>query len=170
MIYYPTALSNMSQASTPTLPDSILHDILADNDAAKRIRRYMCVFIVLSTTNYPDVIPQVYAHFDKHILSPLSHEQRFRAVQIVREGLIKSTGIAGAARTGNAMRTLSHCIPEDLREHSSPRSAESWEKAQNRGMEFWSRIYARNPDFDPEASVRASPDYAFVIRGNISQL
>lgn len=99
------------------------------------------------------------------MLSSMSPEDRFSAVRQVREGLIKSTGIVGACRTGNAMRTLSICISEELREKESPRSKESDELARKRGKEFWSSIYARNPAFDPEASVRASPDYAFIVRG-----
>jgi hypothetical protein len=45
------------------------------------------------------------------------------------------------------------------------RAKESDEKARERGWKFWTNIYARYPAFDPEASVRASPDYAFVVRG-----
>jgi len=37
--------------------------------------------------------------------------------------------------------------------------------ARERGMAFWTRIYSQNRAFDPEASVRASPDYAFIVRG-----
>ena len=125
----------------------------------------MCVLVALSSLNYPDVIPQVYEHLDANLLSPLSFDERFAVVRQIREGLIKSTGIAGAARTGNAMRILAKCIPENLREKESPRSKEPEEVARKRGKEFWTRIYSRNKAFDPQASIRASPDYAFVIRG-----
>jgi len=63
------------------------------------------------------------------------------------------------------MRILSDCIPAELRELESPRSKETDEQARERGMKFWRSVYARNPAFDPEASVRASPDYAFIVRG-----
>jgi hypothetical protein len=63
------------------------------------------------------------------------------------------------------MRTLSGCIPEEFRETESPRALEDDHKARERGKKFWTNIYARNPAFDPGASVRASPDYAFVVRG-----
>jgi alkylhydroperoxidase/carboxymuconolactone decarboxylase family protein YurZ len=125
----------------------------------------MCVVVALSSLNFPDVIPQVYDHLDTNVLSKLSAEDRFSHVCRLREGLIKSTGIVGAARTGNAMRTLANCVPEHLREKESPRSKESEEVARARGKAFWTRIYSRNKAFDPEASVRASPDYAFVVRG-----
>ncbi|KAJ5661367.1 uncharacterized protein N7484_000739 [Penicillium longicatenatum] len=151
-------------AETPVLPASFLNSSLSLPSAAIRLRWYMCVIVTLSSLNYPDAIPQVYAHLDKNLLSSMSPEDRFAAVQQVREGLIKSTGIVGACRTGNAMRTLSTCIPEELREKESPRSKESDQMARKRGKEFWSNIYARNPAFDPEASVRASPDYAFIVR------
>lgn len=152
-------------ADTPTLPSSLLDQSLSLSSTAERIRWYMCVIVTLSSLNYPDVIPQVYEHFSSNLLAKLPPDDRFAAVQKVREGLIKSTGIAGAGRTGNAMRTLSNCIPDEYREKDSPRSKESDEVARKRGREFWLNIYARNPAFDPEASVRASPDYAFIVRG-----
>lgn len=152
-------------ATTPTLPDSFFEPVLALSSNPDRRRWYMCVLVALSSLNYPDVIPQVYQHLDANLLSPLSFDERFAVVRQIREGLIKSTGIVGAARTGNAMRTLAGCIPENLREKESPRSKEPEEVARKRGKEFWTRIYSRNKAFDPQASVRASPDYAFVIRG-----
>ena len=152
-------------AKTPRLSTSLLDSSLSLKDTAKRIRWYMCVIVTLSSLNYPDVIPQVYEHFASNVLAELPPTDRFAAVQKVREGLIKSTGIVGAARTGNSMRTLSRCLPDEYREKESPRSKESEEDARKRGREFWLNIYARNPEFDPEATVRASPDYAFVVRG-----
>lgn len=150
--------------STPQLPSSLLDQSLS-LDAPGRIRWYMCVIVTLSSLGYPDVIPQVYTHFSSTLLAQLPESEHFGAVQQVREGLIKSTGIAGAARTGNAMRALSSCIPDQFRDQDSPRSKESDEAARKRGREFWLNIYARNPAFDPEASVKASPDYAFIVRG-----
>ncbi|KAF2653677.1 hypothetical protein K491DRAFT_717855 [Lophiostoma macrostomum CBS 122681] len=151
---------------TPTISDSFFAPPLDQSDVELRARWYMCTIISLSSLNYPDVIPQVYEHFSKHVLSTLaSDEERKRTVACVREGLIKSTGIVGAARTGNAMRILGNCIPENLRDAGVPlRSQELEDLARERGKRFWSNIYARNKDFDPGASVRASPDYAFVVR------
>lgn len=128
----------------------------------------MCTIVSLSSLNYSDVIPQVYEHLDANLLSVLpSFEARKDAINRLREALIKSTGIVGAGRTGNAMRTLSGCIPEAFRATESPRAMESEEATRERGKRFWTNIYARNPSFDPEASVRASPDYAFVVRGTL---
>ena len=153
-------------SDTPTLPVSFFDKLPKTDNVKVYLRWYMCVLINLSSLGYPDVIPQVYKHLDETILSKLpDSESRKNAMSQVREGLIKSTGVVGAGRTGNAMRTLSLCTPEDLREKESLRSKESEELARKRGKEFWTRIYARNPAFDPEASVRASPDYAFVVRG-----
>ncbi|KAJ4297998.1 hypothetical protein N0V90_005897 [Kalmusia sp. IMI 367209] len=153
-------------AETPILPVSFFTPALSPSDVQLRVRWYMCTIIALSSLNYPDVIPHVYTHFSTHVLSTLpSDDERQRAVAQVREGLIKSTGIVGAARTGNSMRILGSCVPEALRDTgASPRSAESEDVARARGRRFWTNIYARNKDFDPGASVRASPDYAFVIR------
>lgn len=150
---------------TPILPNSFFEPVSTLSTTSQRLRWYMCVLVALSSLNYPDVIPQVYEHLNANLLSPLSFDERFAVVRQIREGLIKSTGIAGAARTGNAMRILAGCIPENLRENESPRSKEPEEAARKRGKEFWTRIYSRNKVFDPQASVRASPDYAFVIRG-----
>lgn len=152
-------------SETPVLPSSFFEPALGLDDTAARVRWYMCAIVASSSFNYPDIVPQIYKHFDSHVLSTLQPAERYDAVLKVREGLIKSTGIVGAARTGNAMRTLSVCIPEELLQKDSPRSKESDEVARKRGREFWTNIYARNPAFDPEASVRASPDYAFVVRG-----
>lgn len=150
---------------TPILPNSFFEQVSTLSATPQRLRWYMCVLVALSSLNYPDVIPQVYEHLNANLLSPLSFDERFAVVRQIREGLIKSTGIAGAARTGNAMRILAKCIPENLREKESPRSKEPEEVARKRGKEFWTRIYSRNKAFDPQASIRASPDYAFVIRG-----
>lgn len=128
----------------------------------------MCVIISLSSMNYPDVIPQVFSHcVENHLPSLESAKARLSAIQQIREGLIKSTGIVGAARTGTAMRTLAKSIPEEYRETTmhSPRATESVEHARERGRKFWSNIYSRNRVFDPEATVKASPDYAFIVRG-----
>lgn len=153
-------------SETPVLPPSFLQKVVDLSDTQERLRWYMCVMITLSSVNYPDVIPQVYAHLNEHLLSKLqSEEERKAAIGMIREGLIKSTGIVGAARTGNSMRILSDCTPASLRETESLRSKETEQHARKRGKRFWTNIYARNPAFDPQASVRASPDYAFVVRG-----
>lgn len=125
----------------------------------------MCVIVGLSSLNYADVIPQVYSHLDMKLLSSLSHDERFEALQKIREGLTKSVGIVGAARTGNAMRILANCTPEDLMLKESPRSQEREETAIKRGNEFFSRVYDRNPLFDVAETERASPDYLFVVKG-----
>ncbi|KAG4415984.1 hypothetical protein IFR04_010869 [Cadophora malorum] len=152
-------------SETPLIPDSFFQPVQTLSTTNEKLRWYTCVLVMLSSTNYPDVIPQVYKHLDSTILSRTdSIEARKKAINRVREGLIKSTGTVGACRTGNAMRILSDCIPAELRELESPRSKETDEQARERGMKFWRSVYARNPAFDPEASVRASPDYAFIVR------
>ena len=62
------------------------------------------------------------------------------------------------------MRTLCKLIPSDLRDTSAPRSIETQAQASKRGHEFWTRIYARNSEFEPNATVEACPDYAFIVR------
>jgi len=156
----------MVAPETPSLPQDFLDQVLQLEDVGHRLRWYMCVVVNLSSMGYPDVIPQIYEHLDVNLLSRLpSTQARKQALNQVREALIKSTGIVGAGRTGNSMRTLSGCIPEEFREIESPRAMEDEHTARERGKKFWTNIYARNPAFDPGASVRASPDYAFVVRG-----
>lgn len=156
----------MSVPETPVLPSAFLDNALRIDDSGRRVRWYMCTIVSLSSLNYPDVIPQVYEHFNTNLLSGCSSfEERGAAINQLREALIKSTGIVGAGRTGNAIRALSGCIPGDFRATNSPRAMESQQTARERGKRFWTNIYARNAAFDPEASVRASPDYAFVVRG-----
>ncbi|KAL3488329.1 hypothetical protein BJX62DRAFT_227384 [Aspergillus germanicus] len=150
-------------ATTPSIPASFFEPVLS-LPHSEQLRWYSCVIVSLSSLNYPDVIPQVYEYLNTHFLSKLSHDERFDAARRLREALIKSTGIVGAARTGNAIRILTGLIPEDLRETESPRSQESDEVARARGKTFWTRVYERNKAFDPQATVRASPDYAFVVR------
>jgi hypothetical protein len=175
-----TSASTFFGVPTPVLPTSLLDSALKIADPAHRTRWYMCVIISLSSLNYPDVIPQVMSHFTEHHLPPNSSiytddDARSTAVRQIREGLIKSTGIVGAARTGVAMRTFGNCIPDEYREKGdeamhSPRKEESVEEARRRGKEFWLNIYARNPAFDQNATVRASADYAFIIRGSATSI
>lgn len=153
---------------TPKLAASFFSPVLAIRDRHLKIRWYMCVIVNLSSLNYADVIPQVYSHLDANLLSSLTHDGRFDAVQQIREGLTKSVGIVGAARTGNAMRTLASCTPEELMLKESPRSRESEEKAIKRGNEFFGRVYDRNPLFDVVDTERSSPDYLFVVKGTKS--
>ncbi|KAF2028222.1 hypothetical protein EK21DRAFT_114133 [Setomelanomma holmii] len=154
-----------ASAETPILPDAFFQSVSALNDTNDRLRWYMSVHITLSSANYPDVIPGVYNHLDTRLLSRLdSQDARKSEINRIREGLIKSTGIVGAVGTGNAMGTLSDRVPESLRETECMRAKESDEEARMRGRKFWTNIYASNPAVDLEASVRVSPDYAFVVR------
>jgi hypothetical protein len=50
------------------------------------------------------------------------------------------------------------------------RSQETQQQASERGWAFHKRIYGRNTEFDPQASVEASPDYTFVVRGECGML
>ena len=150
---------------TPRIPDSFFAPVLAINDRNLKIRWYMCVIVNLSSLNYADVIPQVFSHLDTNLLSSLSDDQKYDAVQRIREGLVKSFGIAGAARTGNAIRVFANCTPENLLAKDSLREQEPEEVAIKRGNEFFGRVYDRNPLFKTEDTYRASPDYLFIVKG-----
>ncbi|KAJ1333121.1 4-carboxymuconolactone decarboxylase [Microdochium nivale] len=129
-----------------------------------RIRWYYCVIVNLAGLNYPDLIPAVYTHMSANVMSGLSFDEQFRAAQKLREALIKGCGIMGPAKTGTALRLLGKYIPTELRDAGAPRSQESQEEASKRGHAFYKRIYGRNKEFDPNATVEASPDYTYVVR------
>ncbi|KAH7030583.1 uncharacterized protein B0I36DRAFT_383559 [Microdochium trichocladiopsis] len=137
-------------------------EMLTDKDA--KIRWYYCIIVNLAGLNYPELIPSVYAHMSEHAMSGLGFDDQFKAVQKLREALIKGCGIMGPAKTGTAIRLLCKHIPAELRDPEAPRSKESQEAASKRGHEFHKRIYGRNTEFDPNATVEASPDYTYVVR------
>ncbi|KAL1854820.1 hypothetical protein Daus18300_011336 [Diaporthe australafricana] len=148
-------------ALTPGFLEKV--EALDSNDA--KIRWYYCVIVNLAALNYPELIPTIYAHMSDHVMREMSQEQQFQAARKLREALIKACGIIGAAKAGTAIRLLCKSIPSELRDDSAPRAAETQEDASKRGHAFHKRIYGRNPEFDPNATVEASPDYAFVVRG-----
>jgi hypothetical protein len=69
---------------------------LTSTDA--KVLWYMTVIVNLSSLNYPDLIPSVWQHISESLFPKLSHEERFRTAQKLREALIKSVGIVGAAK------------------------------------------------------------------------
>ncbi|CAG9939931.1 unnamed protein product [Clonostachys rosea f. rosea IK726] len=149
---------------TPQLPDSFFAPVLTLNEDNLKVRWYMIVIVNLGSLNYADVIPQVYAHLEGHLLSHLSSKDQYDAIHKIREGLTKAFGIVGAARTGNALRTLFTCTPEHLQLKSSPRSMESEEVAIKRGDKFFHRAYDGNPYFKASDTEEASPDYFFLVK------
>lgn len=51
------------EIKTPILPDPFFKEMLnvTDSDTNRPLRWYICVMITVSSVNYPDIIPQVYA-------------------------------------------------------------------------------------------------------------
>ncbi|KAH8897876.1 hypothetical protein GQ53DRAFT_837636 [Thozetella sp. PMI_491] len=150
--------------SSPQLPPDFLSQVEALETTSAKVRWYYCVIVNLAALNYPELIPNVWKHISSHLFSSFSHDEQFQAARKFREALIKATGIIGAAKAGTAIRGLSKCIPKELKDTAAPRAAEDQAAAAERGRAFHKRIYGRNPEFDPNASIEASPDYAFVIR------
>jgi hypothetical protein len=83
---------------TPTLGPSFFTPVSSLPTTALKTRWYMCVIVNLSALNYPDVVPEVWTHLSTHLLAGMSHEEKFQVVRMVREALVKSTGIVGAAK------------------------------------------------------------------------
>ncbi|OAA68639.1 hypothetical protein SPI_00834 [Niveomyces insectorum RCEF 264] len=150
--------------NTPRLRTNFFDAVERIPSVDGKVNWYMCVVVNLAAINYPELLPNVWAHIDRHLFPGLGHDEQFKVAQKLREALIKACGIMGAAKTGTAMRTLCKCIPDNLRDPVARRSQETQEQASARGHAFWRRIYARNPEFDPDATGNASPDYAFVVR------
>lgn len=120
----------MSMAA-PRLEEDFFEQVEKIETQAARVRWYYCVIVNLGALNYPDVIPQVWDHCWQHVYQPLSHDERFKIAQKMREALIKACGIMGPAKvspvercekqllidglkTGVAIRTLGKCIPSEL--------------------------------------------------------
>jgi hypothetical protein len=152
-------------AQDPNIPPEFFKKVESVQDVDEKIRWYYCIFVNLAALNYPDLIPAVYAHMSEHVMSRLSHDEQFKAAQKCREAFIKGTGIQGAAKTGTALRLLCKQFPKELRDEAAPRKEETQEQASERGWAFHKRIYGQNKEFDPQATVEASPDYTFVVRG-----
>ncbi|KAG8156827.1 hypothetical protein KVR01_013240 [Diaporthe batatas] len=151
-------------AQTPLIDDSFFEKIDAVSSTDDKTRWYYCVIVNLAALNFPEVVPSVYERFSKRVMSTLDHDAQFKTAQKLREALIKSCGIMGAAKTGTALRLLGTHIPKDLRDPVAHRAKEDQASASERGHAFHKRIYGRNPEFDYNASGDASPDYAFVVR------
>lgn len=69
---------------------------LSSTDA--KVIWYMSVIVNLSAINYPDLIPSVWQHISTSLFPQLSHGEQLRTAQKLREALIKSVGIVGAAK------------------------------------------------------------------------
>ena len=130
-------------AETTMLDDSFFERIDALSNTDEKIRWYYCVVVNLAALNFPEVVPSVYDRLCKHVMSSLAHDAQFKTAQKLREALIKSCGIMGAAKvcpfnlacvlrfiesggnvvpltwgsqTGTALRLLGKQISKDLRD------------------------------------------------------
>ncbi|OQO00722.1 hypothetical protein B0A48_13213 [Cryoendolithus antarcticus] len=153
-------MSTQSPELAPDFFDQV--EDLPDKDAT--VRWYYCVIVNLAALNYPELVPQIWKHLAEHVIAPLDHDAQFAIARKLREALIKSCGIMGAAKTGTAIRLLCQQIPKELRDPATPRADEDPIVASTRGHAFHRRIYGRNQEFDYNATGQASPDYAWVVR------
>lgn len=85
-------------SETAVIDDSFFEKIDALSSTNDKIRWYYCVIVNLAALNYPEVVPSVYERFSKRVMSSLDHDAQFKAAQKLREALIKSCGIMGAAK------------------------------------------------------------------------
>lgn len=80
------------------LQPSFFSAVEAIPDLPQKLRWYSVLIVTLSAMNYPDEIPNVWAHLSKHYLPLLSPEEQLIAARKIREALTKSVGIVGAAK------------------------------------------------------------------------
>ncbi|KAF2658360.1 hypothetical protein K491DRAFT_676407 [Lophiostoma macrostomum CBS 122681] len=135
---------------------------LADigTSAGSQFPWYRGAIVALGALNYPEEIPAFYSHIlSKYIPE---NEQKLETSKIL-EGLTKASGIVGAAKTGNAVRPLSQVIPAHLKDDTCYRQHESFEGAAKRGRELHTKLYGRNPTFDDKKTLRAAPDYYWIV-------
>ncbi|CAK7235441.1 hypothetical protein SBRCBS47491_009294 [Sporothrix bragantina] len=148
------------------LGDDFFDEVEQTQSFDGKVGWYMCVVVNLAAVNYPELLPEVWSHIDSYLFPELAHDERFKVAQKLREALIKACGIMGAAKYILAKKDW-HRDAGVMQMHPkrSARPGGAKEQASERGHAFWRRIYARNPEFDPNATIDASPDYAFVVRG-----
>ena len=82
---------------TPTLPAALLDSFLSLSPQL-RLRWYMCIIVSLSSLNYPEVIPQVYKHFDTTLLSQLDAKERLSAARSAQARKYTESGLAARAK------------------------------------------------------------------------
>ena len=84
--------------ASPQLNDGFFKQLERIETHEAKVRWYYCVIVNIGALNYPDVIPQVWQHCWEHVCQPLSHGERFKVAQKIREALIKACGIMGPAK------------------------------------------------------------------------
>lgn len=85
-------------SETAKLDDSFFDKIDAVSNTDDKIRWYYCIIVNLAALNYPEIVPIVYDRLSKQVMSSLAHDDQFKTAQKLREALIKSCGIMGAAK------------------------------------------------------------------------
>ncbi|KAF7553870.1 hypothetical protein G7046_g6970 [Stylonectria norvegica] len=121
-----------------------------------RVKWYISVIVALAALNYPEEVPSFYEILLKH---HIPKDEQFEETRKIREALTKVCGIQGAAKTGNALRALAAVVPKELHDDTWYRKDDTSEIAISRGRAFNKRIYGPNANFDPSATIKASPDY-----------
>ncbi|KAF2247611.1 hypothetical protein BU26DRAFT_566561 [Trematosphaeria pertusa] len=146
---------------SPRLDAEFLASLAETGKAAgSRFPWYRGAIIGLGALNYPEEIPPLYTHLLEHYIPEKDKKLETRKIL---EGLTKASGIVGAAKTGNAVRPLSLVIPEHLKDDTCYRRNETFEEAAKRGRTLHTKIYSRNPTFDDKKTLRAAPDYYWIV-------
>lgn len=65
---------------------------------SEKVRWYYCVIVNLAALNYPELIPEVWAHCWQHVCEPIDGHGRFSVAQKMREALTKGCRIMGPAK------------------------------------------------------------------------
>lgn len=80
------------------LPASFFRQAKELSSLPAKLRWYTVLIVTLSAMNYPDEVPNVWAHFTEDYLPLIPQEERLIAARKIREALTKSVGIVGAAK------------------------------------------------------------------------
>lgn len=85
-------------SETPSLGNDFFEAVEKMHSTDEKIRWYMCVIVNLASLNFPELVPTIWDHMALHIFPSMSHNEKFKATQKIRESITKACGIFGAAK------------------------------------------------------------------------
>ncbi|RVX68255.1 hypothetical protein B0A52_07258 [Exophiala mesophila] len=121
---------------------------------------YLSAVACLAALNYPEEVATLYTIL---LESYVPEGERMHQTRRIQEVLTCLVGIIGAAKIGNALRSLSDVTPNELHDEHCYRKNEDHEVAVARGKEFLKSIYGESSERGA-MSKKASPDYDFIMR------
>ncbi|KAI1608175.1 hypothetical protein EDD37DRAFT_183921 [Exophiala viscosa] len=122
---------------------------------------YLSAFACLAALNHSEEVASLYTLL---LESYIAENERMHQTRMIREALTTLVGILGAAKVGNALRSLSDVTPDDLRDDKCYRKDDDHELAVARGKKFIESVYGKSSENKRGAkSQKACPDYDFIM-------